>query len=132
MDDDVRPVVWAVCEAEWEQNGPVAIFTTQALADEHCAALEASGSGNHEVRKFPLLNAAPQKIMWHWRQICVRGTDGVTVRHKNAFPGWDYEYADPMVDVIVQPNAVVINAHATTEEAAEAACEAELTRRALP
>lgn len=130
MDNDERPVVWAVCEDEWENNGPVVGFTTKALADEHCFTLNLTASGNHDVRKLPLLSTTPQQVTWHWRQICVREADGVTVRHKQPqHNGWDYDHADPLVEVVFPRNATVINAWATTDEAAAAACETELAAR---
>lgn len=130
MENDEHPVVWAVCEDERENNGPVVVFTTKALADEHCFTLNLTASGNHDVRKLPLLSTAPQQVTWHWRQICVREADGVTVRHKQPQRnGWDYDHADPLVEVVHPRGATVINVWATTDEAALAACEAELARR---
>lgn len=132
---DERPVVWAVCKDEWENNGPVAVFTTQALADEHCAALAAEpGYGaNYDVRPFPLLDAEPQRVTWYHRQAAIHTTSGDVSRYeREPRTGWRYEHADPLVDVTGPRGMVVINAWATTDEAALAAAEAELARRALP
>lgn len=127
-----NPVVWAVCEAEWESSGPVVVFTTEALANEHCAALNAEHRGNYDVQARPLLDAAPRKVTWHWRQISIRERDGAISRGaREPYQGWDYDHADPEVEVAHPRNAAVINATATSDEAASAACEAELARRTV-
>jgi hypothetical protein len=127
-------IIWAVCEAEWESNGPVVAFTSEDLANEHCAALNAEGSNNYAVEALLLMDAAPRRTTWHHRQASIH-TDGTVQRYEQQpHNGWDYEHDDDPTLLICGPrNAVAVNAYATSAEAALAACEAatevELAKR---
>lgn len=128
-----RITVWAVCDDEWESNGPIVVFTSEALANEHCAALNAE-MGNHDVRALLLLDAAPRRVTWYHRQASVRA-DG-TVQRSEPEPrvGWHYDRDDDPTVLICEPRgAVVVNGYATSAESALAACEAatevELAKR---
>ncbi len=128
-----RAVLWVACEDEWESNGPVVAFTSEALAHEHCAALNAEGSGRYNIMPLPLLDAAAQKVTWHHRQVKIHA-DGTFQRYEQKpRVGWHYEYDDPALLICEPRGATVVNAYATSAEAALAACdaavEAELAKR---
>lgn len=136
MDDDRRDtvgsgrvIVWAVCENEWESNGPVAVFATEALANEHCHTLNTEPwcHGSYDVRPLPLLDALPQKTTWFHRQARIRLADG-TVEHfeQEPRPGWPYDHDNPELLVVEPRGAVVINAWATSDEVALATCDEAL------
>ncbi len=125
--------VWAVCEDEWESNGPIVVFASEALANEHCTTLNAKGGTSYDVRALPLLAAAPREVTWYHRQASVR-MDG-TVRRYEQEPraGWHYEHDDPELLICEPRDSVVVNAYATSVGVAQAACEAateaELAKR---
>lgn len=128
-----RITVWAVCDDEWESNGPIVAFTSEALANEHCTALNAE-MGNHNVRALPLLVEAPRRVTWHHRQASVRADGAVQRYEQKPRDGWQYEHDDDPALLICEPRAgVVVNAYATNAEAALAACsdatEVELAKR---
>lgn len=125
--------VWAVCEDEWESNGPIVAFTSRELADEHCAALNAESSGRYDVMPLPLLDAAAQKVTWHHRQVKVHA-DGTLQRYEQEpRVGWHYEHDDPALLIREPRGATVVNAYATSAEVAlaahDAAVEVELAKR---
>lgn len=130
--------VWAVCEDEWESNGPIVAFTSKALAKEHCAVLNGESGSTYAVVALPLMNEAPRRVTWHHRQASVRD-DGTVQRYGQApRDGWRYEHDDDPTLLLAEPRGcVVVNAYATSVQAALTACdagtEAELAkRRAVP
>jgi len=130
-----RTTVWAVCEDEWESNGPIVAFTSEGLANEHCAALNADCRGRYAVVVISLLDAAPQRVTWHHRQASINADGTVRKYEQKPCDGWDYEYEEPTLLICENRFGPVVNAYATSAEAAlttcEAATEAELAKRGL-
>jgi hypothetical protein len=120
-----RVTVWVVCEDEWESNGPIVAFTSEALANEHCAVLNFESSNTYAVVALPVLDEAPRRVTWHHRQASVRA-DGVVQRYEQTpHDGWRYEHDDDPMLLLAEPRgAVVVNAYATSVEAALTACDA--------
>lgn len=128
-----RTTLWAVCEDEWESNGPIVAFTSEDLANDHCAALNADSRGRHAVVAIPLLDAAPQRVTWHHRQASIHADGTVRKYEQKPCNGWDYEHEDPTLLICEPRGSVVVNAYATGAETASTACEAatgvELAKR---
>jgi hypothetical protein len=128
--------VWAVCNNEWESNGPVVAFTSEEVANEHCEVLNAEGGNNYAAEELPLLDAAPQRVTWYHRQASLRA-DGTVQRdglhERKSRDGWNYERDDPTLLICEPRGSVTVNAYATSAEVALAACEAatavELAKR---
>jgi len=128
-----RTTAWAVCEDEWESNGPVVVFTSEDLANDHCAALNADGRGGYAVVVISVLNAVPQRVTWHHRQANIHVDGTVRKYEQKPYSGWDYEHEDPTLLICELRGSVVVNAYATSAETASTACEAateaELAKR---
>lgn len=117
-------IVHVVCAAEWEHDGPVALFTTVEAAERHAADCRREYRAEHEVRQFPLLDHAPKRALKHLRagRVCsvhgeVEDEQAWTVEY------WDFELStEPVVTIDSRhPDTPRVHVSAASAEAAESA-----------
>jgi hypothetical protein len=117
-------IVHVVCEAEYESNGPVALFTDPEAAEQHAADCRREHRGEYEVRSFPLLDRAPKRALKHLRAGRVCGPHGVVEDEQSwTVAHWDFELpAEPVVTIDGRfPEMPRVHIAAASAEAAESA-----------
>jgi hypothetical protein len=86
-----QAIVYAVCKAEYEDNGPIALFTSPDLAEQHAAHLREMSGDGYEVEPMPVLDHAPTKTVVHARHGVVYRDDGrVGDERVSTFETWEY------------------------------------------
>jgi hypothetical protein len=118
------PVVYVVCQAEYENNGPVAVFTAAELAGQHAAALPDSPFSKYDVIPLPLVSHIPQRADLHLHAGRVCGAHGEIEDEQTwTVAQWDYGIpAQPVVSIDDRrPEMPRVHVAAASPEAAEAA-----------
>lgn len=123
MTDQPPPVVHLVCDAQWEDNGPVAAFTDPGHAETHARNLHAEHRSDYEVREFPLLDRVPVRVTLHLHAGAVLRDGGVEAEQTWSVPHWDYEIpAEPVVTITPgRADTTRIHIAAESPQAAQAA-----------
>ena len=92
------PRVYVVCQAEYEANGPVAVFTTPEFAEQHAADMRAVHRSDFEVIPVPLVDHLPTRAVKHLRQGLLRRDGTVEAEQSWTVERWDYDLpAEPVV-----------------------------------
>jgi hypothetical protein len=116
------PLVYVVCQAEYEANGPVAVFTTPEFAEQHAANLR-GGFSDYLVDAMPLLDHVPARAELHLRQGLLRRDGTVEAEQSWTVEQWDYDLpTEPVVTLHAgRDDATRIHVAAASPEAAVAA-----------
>lgn len=122
--DHTRVDVYIVCQAEYDDNGPVAVFTNRAAAMQHADDSRTVHGCEFEVIPLPLLGTVPQRVQLHLHagRVCeprgvVEDEQAWTVDH------WDFQIPrEPVVTIDARrPEMPRVHVAAATAEAAKAA-----------
>lgn len=128
MTREPPPVVYVVCEAEYDARAAVAVFTNAPAAEQHASDCSDVASGafrcNYEVVPLPFLGVVPQRALLHIHAAHVR-INGSQVEDEQTWTvdKWDYDIpAEPVVSVDDRRTDMHrVHVAAATPEAAEAA-----------
>lgn len=131
---DSPPLVYAVCQAEYDAHGPHAVFTNLPSAERHAADCREVHGGRYEVVPLPFLGVAPQRADLHLRlgllhrDGTLEGEQAWTVEH------WDYDLpAEPVVTLSEgRGETVRVYVAAATPQAAQAAFRAAVEGMRAP
>lgn len=119
-------IVYAVYNSDTDTDGgAIALFTTEALANEHATALNAGHTtGDYQVEPYMLCDHTPQKVIRHQVHGQVFHADGRVWQsdHRMIYNEWDYErVVDPQVNMNRLLKQTTITVIASSGELAEAA-----------
>jgi hypothetical protein len=124
-----NPIVYVVCQADYDAQGPAAAFTNAEAAEQHAADLRALHSGcDFEVIELPFLGTVPQRASTylHAGRVCmadgrVEDEQSWTVEH------WDYSVPpQPVVSIDERrPEMPRVHVAAASADVAEGAFRAQ-------
>lgn len=112
------PIVHVVCEADYESNGPVALFTRPEDAEKHAADLRGQHRNPYEVRTMRLLDCAPERAETHIHRGFVRHDDGQVEGEKTwTVENWNYDVpVEPVVSTALA-GRITTQVHVAAESA---------------